>query len=121
MENLYKTINTIVLAQRKARRNNDYLGLMINGEALLEYLPDLIDYSVIQESEYRKFEAGLADNIDSQGKRNSSAYCETQAKATDFYKEWQKSKQFIELLYEMVQLAKKLASSIDREKDAQFS
>lgn len=115
MDDLYKTIDSIVEAQKKARRNNDYLGLMTNAEALLEYLPSLINHSVNQESEYRKFEAKLSDGRDDTGKRYTGAYCETQAKATDFYKEWQRAKLFIDLLFEFVNMAKKLAGSVNKE------
>ena len=112
-----KIISQIIAAQKKARRNNDFLGLMMNGEALLEYIPNLIEYAVEQESQYRKFEASLA-NESKDGKPFTSSYCETQAKATDFYKEWQKSKQFIELIYEMVQMSKALAKGVNQEFNA---
>lgn len=118
MENLYKTIDIIVKAQQKARQSNDYLTLMVNAEALLERIPALINYSVEQESEYRKYEAKIANEIDENKKKLSGAYCETQAKATDFYKEWQKAKQVIEFMYEMVQMSKKLAGSVDKELSA---
>ena len=117
MEQIYQTIDKIVKAQKKARQNNDYLTLMVNAEALLEFIPQLITYAVDQEAEYRKFEARYTNEKDEQGKRNSGAYCETQAKATQFYSEWSKAKQFIELMYEMVNLSKKLAGSIDIEKN----
>jgi len=117
MENIYKTIDIIFAAQKKARQSNDYLTLMVNAETLLEFIPELIRYSVEQESEYRKFEAGLIDEKDGE-KKLSGAYCETKAKATSFYKEWSKVKQFIELMYEMVNLSKKLAGSVDRELNA---
>jgi len=117
MEQIYKTIDIIFAAQKKARQSNDYLTLMVNAEALLEFIPELIRYSVEQESEYRKFEAGLIDEKDGE-KKLSGAYCETKAKATSFYKEWSKAKQFIELMYEMVNLSKKLAGSVDRELNA---
>lgn len=117
MEDIYKTIDTIVLAQKKARRENNYLGLMVNAEALLEYLPGLINHSVDQESEYRKFEAGMIEERDDTGKRYTSAFCETKAKATEYYKNWQKAKQFIELLYEMVNLSKKLAGTVTRDEN----
>ena len=113
MEQIYKTIDLIFAHQKKARQSNDYLTLMVNAEALLEFIPQLINYSVEQESEYRKFEAGLIDKKDGD-KKLSGAYCETKAKATSFYKEWSKAKQFIELMYEMVNLSKKLASSVDK-------
>lgn len=120
IEQIYKVIDIIIKAQMKARKANDYNSILLNCEALLEYMPSLINYSVGQESEYRKFEATLADTIPlGETKRNSSAYCETQAKATDHYKNWQQSRNFIELLYEMVQMGKKLAGSIDKEFNSQ--
>lgn len=114
IDNIYKTIDKIIQAQKKARRENDYLTLMLNGEALLEYIPELIIYSIGQESEYRKMEAKLSDEYTGD-KRNSSAYCETQAKASDFYKEWNKTKMFMELMYNMTNMAKALAKGIDNE------
>lgn len=114
---LYNLIDKIFLAQKKARHNNDYLTLMLNAEALLENLPTLISYAVDQENEYRKFEANLT-NTEIEGKKPTSSYCETQAKATQFYKEWQRAKLFMELMYEMVALSKKLAGSVDNELSA---
>jgi len=114
IEDIYKTIDIIVKAQKKARQNDDYLTLMVNAEALLEFIPQLITYSVEQESEYRKFEAKYSNEKDEKGKLNSGAYAETQAKATEWYKEWRKAIQFIELMYEMVNLSKKLATSVDK-------
>lgn len=122
MEEIYKTIDIIIKAQQKARQRNDYNTLLLNSEALLERIPALINYQVEQEAEYRKFEAKLSNETNLEGntvKRNSSAYCETQAKATDNYKEWQKAKLFTEMIYEMIQLSKKLASSVDKELNAQ--
>lgn len=115
MEQLYSTIDTIIKAQKKARQNNDFLTLLVNGEALLEYLPQMINYSVDMEMFYRKFEASLANEKDENGKRNSGAYCETQAKAIKEYGEWQRAKLTIELMYEMVNVSKKLAGSVERE------
>jgi hypothetical protein len=117
VEDIYKTIDVIVKAQQKARRNNDYLTLMLNAEALLEYIPGLIQYSVEKESAYRKYEAQLANGC-TDNKRNTSSYSETQAKATEDYSEWTKAKQFIELMYEMVNMAKKLAGGVDKELNA---
>lgn len=118
IKELYNLIDTIIKANKKARANNDYLTLMLNAEALLEYMPALINHSVDQESEYRKFEASLSNKSDDTGKRLTGSYCDTQAKATDSYKEWQRSKHFIELMYEMVNIAKKLASSVDKQLNA---
>ena len=39
IEETFKIIDKIIEAQKKARRENDYLTLLTNGEALLEYLP----------------------------------------------------------------------------------
>lgn len=118
IEETYKTLDLIIKSFKKARNDNDFITLVKNGLALLEYLPSLINYSVEQEADYRKYEA-LLSNAEFNGKRiNSSAYCETQAKATDFYKNWQKSKQMIELIYELVNMAKKLANNIDKEFNA---
>lgn len=115
---IYSIIDVIIEAQKKARQNNDYNTILLNAEALLEYLPRMIDHCVDQEAEYRKFEAKMSDEKDENGKRFSGAYCETKAKATDYYKEWQRSKQFIELMYELCNMAKKLAGSIDSELNA---
>ena len=52
IENVYSTIDIIIASFKKARHNKDYLTLMSNGLALLEYLPSLINYSVEQEAEY---------------------------------------------------------------------
>lgn len=68
---LYTLIDTIVLAQKKARHNNDYLTLMLNAEALLENLPTLINYAVDQESNYRKYEAKIANEKDENDKKLS--------------------------------------------------
>ena len=114
IDSIYKTIDKIIQAQKKARRENDYLTLMTNGEALLEYIPELIIYSIEQESLYRKFEAKLSDEYQGD-KRNSSAYCETHAKAQDSYKEWMKTKMFIELIYEMVNMSKALGRGLNNE------
>lgn len=119
IEDIYKTIDVIVTNQQKARKNNDYLTLLLNAEALLERIPTIINYSVEQESEYRKFEAKIADEKDENGKRNSGAYAETKAKATDYYKDWQKSKLFMDMIYEMINLSKKLAGSVDKELNVQ--
>jgi len=117
IEPTYKIIDVIIKAQKKARNDHNYLLLMENGQALLEYIPNLISYMVEQEGEYRKFEAKLSDEYTGD-KRNSSAYCETQSKATEFYKEWQKAKNFLELIYELVNMSKALGRGINNEFNA---
>ncbi len=119
IQDVYKIIDQIIADQKKARRGQDFLGLMLGGQALLEYIPKLIEYAVEQEAEYRKFEAQLVDMKGDNDKRFSGAYCETKAKATTYYSEWQKAKQFMELMYELVNISKKLAGSVDREMNAQ--
>lgn len=114
IEQIYKTIDKIIASQKRARTDHNYLKMIENAEALLEYMPTLINYSVDQEAEYRKYEMGMT-TIEKDGKAPTSSYCETHAKATDFYKEWQRSKQFIELLYEMVQMSKKLMTNDTKE------
>lgn len=118
IEETFKIIDSIIKAQKKARANNDFLAIVLNGEALLEYLPSLINYSVDQESTYRKFEANLT-NEERNGKSLTSSYCETQAKAQDSYREWQRTKNFIELIYQLVMMSKVLAKSVDKELNAQ--
>lgn len=112
---IYKVIDVIIKSLKEKRKNKDFLGLLLDAEALLEYLPGLINHSVEQEAEYRKFEARLSDEVEENGKRKSSAYCDTMAKASDFYREWQRAKQFIDLTYELVNISKKLASSVSSE------
>lgn len=118
MEETYKTVDLIVSALKKHRKNNDYLNLVITAEALLEYIPMFIEHSVNKEHEYRKYEAELANKTDEKGKPLTGSYCETQAKATNEYKEWQRSKLTIDWVYEVVNMAKKLASSVDKELNA---
>lgn len=113
MTELYETIDRIIADCKVKRSRNDRDGLLENGQACLEYAYRLTHYSVDMESSYRKFEADLADKTDENGKRNTSAYAETQAKATDFYKEWQRARQVIEVLNDLANMAKALARGVD--------
>lgn len=119
MEEVFKTIDIIFEAQKKARHKNDYNTLMVNAEALLERVPALINYSIEKEKQYRKEEAKIANERDETGKQRSGSYAETQAKATEYYTEWQKAKLFMDLIYEMVALSKKLATGVNQEFKAQ--
>lgn len=126
IDQVYNTIDTIIKAQKKARLSNDYNTILLNCEALLEYMPKLIIYSVEQESEYRKVEFRVSNDESASQKdgdkvimkKNTSAYAEVSAKSSEYYKNWQKAKNFIELLYEMVNMGKALAKSVDRELNA---
>jgi heterodisulfide reductase subunit B len=112
---VYETIDIITKKFRADRKANNYLGLVEDGLALLEEVPKLVDISISQEAEYRKFEAHLADERDENGKRFTNSYCETQSKATEHYKEWQKAKQLIEFVYELVNMSKLLAKGVTKE------
>ena len=118
MEQTYKVLDTIIKAQKKARQDHNYLLLMENGYALLEYSPTLVNYMIEQEHEYRKFESGLVDEKDENGKQRTSSYAETKAKATTFYKEWQRAKNFLDLVYELVNMSKALGRGINNEFNA---
>lgn len=113
MTEIYDVIDKITDTMKKQRQNNDRDGLLMSGEAALEYAYKLTHLSVDAESRYRKFEATLADEADDNGKRNTSAYCETQAKAGDDYADWQRAKQVIEVLYALANMAKMLARGVD--------
>ncbi len=105
---IYKTLDAIKNSNLKARRNNDFNTLLVNGQALLDWLPNLIDYNVEQEHEYRKFEAEQLS-----GENITSSKAEALAKATVFYKEFIRSKNYISWIYECVNMSKKLASDIN--------
>lgn len=119
MEEVFKTIDIIFEAQRKARQNNDFLTLMVNAEALLERIPALINYAIDKEREYRKLEAKLANEKDDTGKDKRGIYIEMQGKASDGYLESKKARDYMDLIYEMVALSKKLASGVNQEFNAQ--
>lgn len=105
---IYETLTLIKNSNKKARKENNYLKLLENSQALLDYLPDLIDYHVEQEHEYRKFEAEelTKENM-------TSAKAETNAKATVGYKEFRRSYNYINWIYEAINVAKKLANDIN--------
>ena len=73
---------------------------------------------VTQEKEYRKEEARLANENDQNGKRIVEHIVKRKQRLRTFYTEWQRSKQFIELVYELVNMSKKLAGSVDKEYNA---
>ena len=111
---IYKTFKAIRDSNLKARREMNYYKLLENGQALLDYAPDLIEIMVNQEHEYRKKEAELSLGKDELGKKNTSAWCEVQSKSTEYYKEYIKAKATLDWLYDSVNLAKKLAVDSDK-------
>lgn len=114
MLEIYKTFEAIRQSNLKARKNNDYYTLLINAQALLDYVPQLIEIMVNEEHEYRKLEAKLSIEKDELGKKNTSAWCEVQAKATDNYREYTKAKATLDWVYDSVNLSKKLAVDTDK-------
>ena len=110
---IYEVIDVITQRFRKDRKDNNYYGLLQDGLALLEEVPNLINLSSEQETEYRKLEARLLDE-EKDGKRNTSSYCEAQAKASDFYREYRRAENFKELCYDMVNMSKKLAGDVNK-------
>lgn len=115
---MFEVIRKILENTKVKRQKNDFLGVINNAQAVLDYLPDIINYEVDQEHQYRAFEAELSEQRDDTGKRYTGSYCETKAKATEFYKEYRRAQLFRELMYEVVQISKKLASSIDQNLNA---
>lgn len=113
MKNIYDTFEVIKNSNLKARQNNDYITLLINAQALLDYAPDLINLMVNSEHEYRKIEATLANTKDENGKYYSNSYCETQAKSSEKYKDYIKAKATLDWVYESINLSKKLATDVD--------
>lgn len=113
VEDIYEIIDKVTATMREQRHNNDRDGLLLSGEALLELSYKLTHLSVEAESRYRKFEAGLVEEKDENGKKLTSAYCETKAKATDDYKDWQRAKQVIDVLNGLANMSKMLARNVD--------
>ena len=114
----YEIIDIITKKFRADRKANNYLGLVEDGLALLEEVPKLIEISITQESLYRQYEAKLSDERDDTGKRNTNSYCETQSKATEYYRDWQKAKQTIEFVIDLVNMSKILARGLTKEFNA---
>ena len=112
---LYKTFDLIRKSNLQARRDNNYFKLLENGQALLDYVPDLIEIMVNSEHAYRKLEAKLSQEKDELGKRNTSAWRETQAKASEDYREYIKAEATLKWVYDSVNLSKKLAQDNENE------
>lgn len=115
---MFDAIDKILADTKEARQHKQYDRIILNAQAVLDYLPAIIRYEVEQEAQYRQFEAKLALERDLNGKLNTGGFCETQAKATPFYTEYRKSQLFRELMYEVVQMSKKMARSHEQEFNA---
>lgn len=117
---MFEKLELIIKSNKQKRKGKDYLGILLNSEAVLEYLPALIQYEVDKESEYRKFEASILEleGAELKGRKITSSLAETLAKATNDYKEFRKAQLFRELSYEVVQMGKKIAGSVNQEFNA---
>lgn len=115
IQELHKTIGVIMESNKKARQNNNYILLIENGFACLEYIHKIIDIAVESEKQYRQFEAKVLYDLKESGVKGKNGEAETRAKATGFYSDWQHSIQLITLCYEMVNVAKLLSRSLDKE------
>jgi len=115
---MFDSLSLILADTKKARQLKQYNRIIDNAQAVLDYLPDIIAYEVEQEQQYRQFEAKLLDEREESGKLRTSSYCETKAKATDFYANYRKAQLFRELSYEVVQISKKIARSNEQEYNA---
>lgn len=115
MENLYKVFEAIRKSNLEARKMNNYDKLLENAQALSDYIPEMIEILVTQENLYRKYEASLANTKDENGKYYSNSYCETQAKATENYKEFKKAELTLDWAYATINISKKLAASVGSE------
>lgn len=108
MNNTIETINKIIELNKQARADNNYYLLLMNAQSILEEIPNLINLSVNYEHKYRVCEAKMVEDP-----KMTASRAEIFAKATEDYKEWQKIKQTIDLMYEMVQVAKRLAVDVE--------
>lgn len=119
MEQLVKTFQAIRDSNKEARQRNDFYKLLKNGSDLLDHSFDLIQILVDSEHEYRKVEAKL-QNEKREDKWNTSAYCESHAKASEHYKNFRKATLINEWVLENVQLSKKLANDTNNNLKSQI-
>lgn len=115
---VFDIINKVTASNIEARQNNNYYQLLINAQTVMDYIPELIEYTALKESEYRKMEAFYLDKFANEKGKNGMA--EVMAKATDDYREWNKGKMFIDFSYDLVNLAKRLAVDTDKNLKSQI-
>lgn len=108
-------IDLIMEDNRLARANNNYIKLIENGFACLEYINKIINIMIDAEKGYRKYEAQLLLELKEAGNKGKNGEAETRAKATDFYSDYRHCDLLLNLCYEMVNVAKKLADSLNDE------
>lgn len=114
---IYSKINGIVEKNKECREQSNFLGLLENCEECLELIYPLINYCQQQECEYRAIIASKVGQIDERNRKLITySQAEIIAKATPFYSTWKRSQMVIDYLYEVIKVAKKFASEIDRDK-----
>lgn len=109
IEEIEKTINSIMNNIKLNRQKNNYIGLIENGIACIEYSYQLIDIIVNNEQDYRKLEAKEIES-------GSLGRAEAIAKASDYYKNWKKATFMYNALLEMNMTCKKLAFTNEKER-----
>lgn len=114
----FDIIDTIIKDTKQKHERHDEIGIISNAFVLLSHMSDLIKYEVDNEAIYRKKEAELLSSFDNTGKARTSSWAETNARASDEYKNYQKAMKFRDLLYEVVQLSKKVATATSKEFNA---
>lgn len=113
---VHKVIQAIMASNKEARKRNDYIKLIENGFAVLEYVSTLIEIKIDSEGKYRQLEASELDRLMDTKGRNGIA--ETNAKASQPYQDLLHATDLIELCYNMINIAKLLARGIDKELQA---
>lgn len=103
-----KTINSIMTSIKEHRSKTDYYGLVTDGIACIEYSYKLINIITYNEQEYRKIEVREIEN-------GSLGRADAIAKASDYYKDWKKALLMHDCLLEMNMTCKKLAFSNEKE------
>lgn len=53
---MFEVIEKIITDTKAKRARHDYYGMILNAEAILEYLPAILNYEVDQEHQYRLVE-----------------------------------------------------------------
>lgn len=113
-ELVYKAIDKIASENKKARDSGNYFALVLNGQMCLNHIASLISHSIEQQSLYRKFEARRLSELTTSNEKGKNGIAEVEAKATDYYKEWQRAEMTIELMYNLANMAKLLAKDVDK-------
>ena len=115
LQEISKTIDVIMESNKQAREQNNYIKLIENGFECLGFINKLINIAIDSEKFYRKLEASTLLELKSQGNKGKNGEAEVVAKASQYYSDWQNAKMLIDLCYEMNNVSKKLADSLNNE------